>query len=155
LIGLLTRSIEGSVDPREAAATLASGSRTVAAAMVQDARAGPGYQGQRNWWSIIDWDGVPSGLVLPVIFTGCARHGLDEGTIYHIGVVPERRGRGLGRLLLGRGTDVLLHHGVWRIMADTAAENAPMIHLFERQGWTRLPPVEVGSRPLPGIPTVR
>jgi hypothetical protein len=27
-------------------------------------------------------------LVLPVIFDGCTRDGLDEATIYHMGVAP-------------------------------------------------------------------
>ena len=65
--------------------------------------------------------------VLPVVFTGCARDGLDEGTITHIGVRPSARGRGYGRLLLRRATATLERHGVWRIYCDTAAGNAGMI----------------------------
>jgi ribosomal protein S18 acetylase RimI-like enzyme len=115
---------------------------------------GQRYECQPQWWSIIDVDATPAGFVLPVIFTGCQRDGLDEGTIYHIGVVPEQRGHGLGDLLLGRGTDALLHHGVWQVSADTAVENVPMIRLFERQGWTRRPATEVGDHPFPGLPSV-
>jgi ribosomal protein S18 acetylase RimI-like enzyme len=85
------------------------------------------------------------------VTTSRARDGLDEGTIYHIGVLPERRGCGLGRLLLARGTDALLDHGVWMISADTAAENAAMIRLFEAQGWTRRPVIRVPAHPLPGL----
>jgi ribosomal protein S18 acetylase RimI-like enzyme len=151
LARLLARTVAASDDPREIATVGVHGSRAVAAAMIEDVRRGNGYQCHPSWWSIVDLDGVPSGFVLPVVLTGCDREGLDEGTIYHIGVVPEQCGRDLGRLLLGRGTDALLHHGVWQISTDTAVENAPMIRLFEGQGWTRLPPVEMAGHPLPGL----
>jgi ribosomal protein S18 acetylase RimI-like enzyme len=52
----------------------------------------------------------------------------------------------VGRLLLRRATRLLVEHGVWRIFCDTAETNAPMIHLFEDEGWRRLPRHE---RPLP------
>ncbi len=111
--------------------------------MIEDALSGRVYQCEREWWSIVAVDDEVAGVVLPVVFTGCARDGLDEGTIYHIGVVAEQRGRGLGNLLLGRATDTLLAHGVWQISCDTAAENEVTIRLFERHGWTRRPEVEV------------
>lgn len=70
-------------------------------------------------------DGQPAGFVLPVTYDGCSRDGLDEATIYHMGVAPAHRGTGLGRLLLRRTTRVLVDHGVWRIFCDTPANNAP------------------------------
>jgi ribosomal protein S18 acetylase RimI-like enzyme len=88
---------------------------------------------------VITLDGIDAGFVLPVIYDDCARDGLDEATIYHLGVAPEQRGRGLGRMLLRRATQTLLAHGVWRIFCDTGINNAPMIHLFQREGWSRLP----------------
>jgi ribosomal protein S18 acetylase RimI-like enzyme len=75
--------------------------------------------------------------------TGCTRDGLDEGTIYHIGVAPDLRGIGLGHLLLARASKTLLDHGVWRIIADTAIENTPMIRVFKRHGWRKKPLIEV------------
>jgi GNAT superfamily N-acetyltransferase len=111
--------------------------------MIRDAQAGTAYEAERGWWSVIAADGVPVGFVLPVVFTGCARDGLDEGAIYHIGVVPEHRGRGLGRLLLGRATDTLLAHGVWQISTDTAAENNAMVRVFTAAGYIRREPVFV------------
>lgn len=99
----------------------------------------PGFAYRAGWWQVVTVDGVPAGFVLPVVYEGCARDGLDEATIYHIGVVPEHRGSGLGRLLLRRATRILVDHGVWRIYCDTPADNAPMIHLFENEGWHRLP----------------
>ena len=137
LIELFVRAFSASVDPREIASIRRKGARELAAWMVHDAQAGTGYEADRRWWSIIAVAGVPAGLVLPVVFTGCARGNLDEGTIYHIAVVPEHRGQGLGRLLLGRATDGLLAHGVWRITTDTAAENTAMIRVFAALGYTR------------------
>jgi ribosomal protein S18 acetylase RimI-like enzyme len=77
--------------------------------------------------------------VLPVIYDGSSRDGLDEATIYHMGVSPVQRGSGIGRLLLRHATRLLVSYRVWRIYCDTPLNNEPMIHLFESEGWTRLP----------------
>jgi GNAT superfamily N-acetyltransferase len=90
-------------------------------------------------WHVLEVDGRAAGFVLPVVYDGCARDGLDEATIYHMGAARSARGGGIGRLLLRRATRVLVTHGVWRIYCDTPADNAPMIHLFEHEGWLRLP----------------
>jgi GNAT superfamily N-acetyltransferase len=121
----------------------AAGATSVAMAMLEEAQEGKIYRCERTWWPVLVVDGASAGLVLPVVFTGCARGALDEGTIYHVAVVPEQRSRGFGRLLLGRAADTLLGHGVWRICCDTAGENTPMIRLFEELGWTRGVPIEV------------
>jgi GNAT superfamily N-acetyltransferase len=99
-----------------------------------------GYHHDPDWWQVLTVDDVPAGFVLPAVFEGCDRDGLDEATIVHIGVHPSRRGRGLARLLLRQATRALVGHGVWRIYCDTAAANRPMIHLFETEGWERQPP---------------
>lgn len=90
-------------------------------------------------WHVLTVDDEPAGFVLPVIYDGCAREGLDEATIYHIGVVPAHRGSGIGRLLLRHATRRLVVHGVWRIFCDTPESNGPMIRLFTQEGWSRLP----------------
>lgn len=59
----------------------------------------------------------------------------------------ERSGRGLARLLLRKATQILVDHGVLRIHCDTTAANAPMIHLFESEGWTHLPRREAADQP--------
>jgi ribosomal protein S18 acetylase RimI-like enzyme len=146
LVGLFARVLDDSIDPRDMDAVRRSGGRAVALRMIGDALSGGVYGCEREWWSIVAVDGEVAGVVLPVVFTGCARDGLDEATIYHLGVVAEQRRRGLGNLLLGRATDTLLAHGVWRISCDTAVENEVMIRLFERHGWTRGPETEVASR---------
>jgi ribosomal protein S18 acetylase RimI-like enzyme len=43
--------------------------------------------------------------------------GLDEATIYHLGVAPAHRGAGIGRLLLRRATRILVSHGIWQLCA--------------------------------------
>jgi GNAT superfamily N-acetyltransferase len=98
-----------------------------------------GYSYRAEWWQLLVHDGTAVGFVLPATFDGCERHGLDEATIYHMGVAPRYRGLGLARRLLLKATQTLVEHGIWRIHCDTAAANAPMIHLFESEGWTRLP----------------
>lgn len=101
-----------------------------------------GFSHRPAWWQVIRYDRTPAGFVLPVIFDDCARDGLDEATIYHMGVAPAHRGRKLARLLLRKATLTLLDHGVWRIYCDTAAANGAMIHVFESEGWRRLPATE-------------
>ena len=79
---------------------------------------------------------------MPVTFDGCEQDGLDEATIYHMGVTPSCRGRGFARLLVRKATEILVDHGVWRIYCDTAAANERMIRVFESEGWRRLPATE-------------
>jgi GNAT superfamily N-acetyltransferase len=146
LTSLLASNLELSIDPREKEWVRLWGSRVLAERMIEDAQAGKNYECERQWWSIVSWDGEAAGFAMPVVFTGCKRDGLDEGTIYHIGVVGEYRGRGLGHLLLARATKTLLDHGVWRIFADTAIENIPMIRVFERQNWIRRKPIAVSAQ---------
>jgi GNAT superfamily N-acetyltransferase len=99
----------------------------------------PGFNYLPDRWHVLIAGGQPAGFVLPVTYDGCSRDGLDEATIYHMGVAPAHRGTGFGRLLLRRATRVLVDHGVWRIFCDTPANNSPMIHLFEQEGWSRMP----------------
>jgi ribosomal protein S18 acetylase RimI-like enzyme len=101
-----------------------------------------GMSRQPGWWELLALGGEVVGFVMPVTYDGCGRDGLDEATIFHMGVRPAHRGAGLGRLLLRRATQTLVEHGVWRIYCDTAANNHSMIHLFEAEQWTRLPPQE-------------
>ena len=102
----------------------------------------PGFSYLPDRWHVLSVQEQTAGFVLPVTYDGCSRDGLDEATIYHMGVAPAYRGRGLARLLLRNATLTLVEHGVWRIYCDTAAANAPMIHVFESEGWQRLPAAE-------------
>jgi ribosomal protein S18 acetylase RimI-like enzyme len=88
----------------------------------------------------------PVGFVLPVRYDVTVRAVAPVGTIFHTGVIPDSRGRGFGRLLLREAVSIFMGSGVRRIFCDTDETNAPMIHLFESEGWGRLPIREV---PLP------
>jgi GNAT superfamily N-acetyltransferase len=99
----------------------------------------PGFSYLPDRWHVLSVQAQTTGFVLPVIYDGCSRDGLDEATIYHMGLAPAHRGTGIGRLLLRHATRLLVKHGIWRIDCDTPSNNGPMIHLFEREGWTRLP----------------
>ena len=136
LTQLVARVLSASVDAWDIAAVRALGAEGAAREVLREA---PGFSHAPAWWQVVTVEGAAAGFVLPVIYDGCARDGLDEATIYHVGVDLEQRGRGLGRLLLRRATQTLLTHGVWQISCDTAANNAAMIHLFEGEGWKRLP----------------
>jgi GNAT superfamily N-acetyltransferase len=106
-----------------------------------------GFSYLADRWHVLLAGSEAAGFVLPVTYDGCARGDLDEATIYHMGVAPPYRGQGFGRLLLRRATRVLVNHGVWRIFCDTPETNSPMIHLFEEEGWTRLPSHERALSP--------
>jgi ribosomal protein S18 acetylase RimI-like enzyme len=91
---------------------------------------------QDEWWQFgISENGDIVGLILPVTFNGCAKEGLEEGTIYYIGVLPEYRGHGFANDLLSKGTRTLQEIGVWRVFCDTAIVNVPMISAFKRVGY--------------------
>ncbi|GIP28672.1 hypothetical protein J23TS9_38020 [Paenibacillus sp. J23TS9] len=90
---------------------------------------------EKNWWELAYYNGKPVGLIQPVVFKGCEKNGLMEGTIHYIGVIPEFRGKGFINDLLLRATRVLQDIGVWRIYADTDVENFPMRHAFEKAGY--------------------
>lgn len=95
-----------------------------------------GFSYQDEWWQFgINEKGDIVGFVLPAIFTGCAKEGLEEGTIYKIGVVPEYRGLGFANDLLSKGTRTLQEVGVWRVFCDTAVNNVRMISAFKRVGY--------------------
>jgi ribosomal protein S18 acetylase RimI-like enzyme len=133
--------VASSPDASDVAAVAALGARD-AAHQLLEAPPAWGMSNRREWWSLLSVDGEPAGFVLPVTYDQSARDGLDEGTIFHLGVAPDHRGRGLGRLLLRRATRTLKAHGVWRIYCDTAVDNAAMIRLFTSERWTPLAPHE-------------
>lgn len=139
LTDLVGAVLADSVDASDTAAVEALGPRRAAERILSPPE---GFSYRAEWWQVLRYGDAAAGFVLPVTFDGCARDGLDEATIYHMGVAPAYRGRGFARLLLRKATLTLVDHGVWRIYCDTAAANAPMIHVFESEGWQRLPAAE-------------
>jgi ribosomal protein S18 acetylase RimI-like enzyme len=138
---LVGACLAASVDGWDVSAVRQLGATATAALVLADS---PGYSSEPSWWEVLTVDGIAAGFVLPVRFDNAALDGLDEATIFHVGVLPEFRGRGLARHLLRRAMSTLLRQGVWRIYCDTAANNEPMLYLFESEGWTRL---EAHERP--------
>ncbi len=141
LLGVVAGVLAASPDASDVAAVAAVGAMDAARRLL-GAPPKWGLSRSLGWWTLLSLHGEAAGFVLPVTYDNCAREGLDEATIFHMGVLPDRRGQGLGRALLRQATKSLLAHGVWRIYCDTAANNAPMIHLFESEKWRRLPPHE-------------
>lgn len=78
------------------------------------------------WWRIAKVEGRTAGVVLPQRFPGPG----DEGTLFYMGIVPELRGRGLGRALHAAGLGFLARAGVTRYVGSTDARNAPMLRVF-------------------------
>lgn len=106
-----------------------------------------GFSYQDQWWQIgINSDGKIVGLVFPVIYQGSVKDGLEEATIYYIGVLPKYRGQGLAVDLLFKGTRILQEVGVWRVFCDTDVNNIPMISTFKRVGYRQYS--EPWERPL-------
>jgi len=139
LLLVIADVLAASVDPADIASVGALGPEAAARQLIDLAAEGAVHW-REGWWELLLEGEVVAGFVLPVVFDGCRRGDLDEGTIFYVGVSPALRGKGFGRTLLRRATQRLTDHGVWRIYCDTAENNAPMLHLFETEGWERLEP---------------
>lgn len=128
-------SLAGSLDRADQRAVAALGAEAVARRYLEPDGT---FAFERRWWHVaLAGDGAPVGFTQPVVFRGCARDGLEEGTLHFIGVVPAHRGKGYVDDLLRHATATLQAVGVWRICCDTDARNAPMIAAFERAGYRR------------------
>jgi ribosomal protein S18 acetylase RimI-like enzyme len=148
LLGIVAQVLAASPDASDVAAVADRGAADAARHLLE---APPiwGMSRRPGWWTLLSIAGEPVGFVLPVTYDNSRRNGRDEATIFHMGVLPPFRGRGIGRALLRRATGTLLDHGVWRIYCDTAADNGPMIELFESERWHRL---EAHQRPVSHLP---
>lgn len=94
---------------------------------------------QPKWWQLgFDSEGELIGFIQPVIYCGCSKNGLEEGTIYYIGVIPKYRGKHYIYDLLYQATRTLQEVGVWRIFCDTDIHNKPMINAFKEVGYRQL-----------------
>jgi ribosomal protein S18 acetylase RimI-like enzyme len=134
LISAVTRVMAESVDASDRQRASNPDPRKTTEIFLNSAREDFAYQD--DWWQFgINEKGKIVGFVLPVIFPGCAKEGLEEGTIYYMGVLPEYRGLGLANDLLSKGTQILQQIGVWRVFCDTAVDNVRMISAFKRVGY--------------------
>ncbi len=83
-------------------------------------------------WKLALLDGHVAGMVLPQLYFDAP----EQGSIFNIGLVPEYRGRGLGRLLHARGLHDLKHLGATRYVGSTDILNVPMRRIFAANGCT-------------------
>ncbi|MEO1148090.1 MAG: GNAT family N-acetyltransferase [Cyanobacteria bacterium J06638_22] len=134
LISTVARVMAESVDASDRRRTSERDPHKAAEMFLHAAREDFAYQD--DWWQFgINKKGEIVGFVLPVIFPECAKEGLEEGTIYYMGILPEYRGLGLANDLLFKGTQILQKTGVWRVFCDTAVDNVRMIAAFKRVGY--------------------
>jgi ribosomal protein S18 acetylase RimI-like enzyme len=61
----------------------------------------------------------------------------EAGAVHDIVVEPERRGRGVGRLLLAAALSSMKEKGAPRVVLSTAEKNEAAQRLFERAGFRR------------------
>nr|WP_279308285.1 GNAT family N-acetyltransferase [Nodosilinea sp. FACHB-131] len=134
LLSLVAQVMESSIDASDQKQVIEHGSRQAAEQFLTEST--DGFSHQDEWWQVgVSSDDRIIGFVFPVIYQGGARNGLEEATVYYIGVLPEHRGQGFATDLLLKGTRVLQDVGVWRVFCDTDVSNIPMISTFERAGY--------------------
>ena len=135
-ISLVAQVIEQSLDASDQKKVSEYGAAQAAAKFIAEAKDGFAYQD--DWWKVgINRVGAIVGFVLPVIYEGYSKDGLEEATIYYIGVLPQYRRQGLATDILLKGTKTLQAIGVWRVFCDTDVNNVPMISTFEKVGYRR------------------
>lgn len=134
LISIVARVMESSIDASDRKQVMEQGSRQAAKQFLSEAN--DGFSHQNEWWQIgVNSDDEIIGFVFPVIYPGYARDGLEEATIYYIGVLPKHRGHSFATDFLLKGTRTLQDVGVWRVFCDTDANNIPMISVFKKAGY--------------------
>ncbi len=126
--------LEGSLDGSDRAA-VQQGQEQLQAQRLS--RPDAGFVYRTDWWSLAFGTKQEDlvGVIQPVVFAGCDRDGLHEGTIHYIGVLPRHRGHGYVDDLLAEATNRLARLGVWRICTDTDVNNHPMRRAFLRLGY--------------------
>ena len=99
-------------------------------------QAGDYFHYELSWWQLAyNQQNELVGFVLPVTFPNCQKDGLEEATIYYVGVLPQHRGHGYAYDLLCQCTHIMQKVGIWRIYCDTDVHNTPMIETFKRAGY--------------------
>lgn len=83
-----------------------------------------------TWWRVAYLERDPIGVVLPQVYSDRT----NEGTLFYVGVLPEFRGRGFGRVLHASGLAFLAAKGIRRYVGSTDARNLPMIAVFRANG---------------------
>lgn len=142
---VVAQTLAHSLDRADQQRVAQHGAAQAAAVFIADAANDFDYQ--PAWWQLAyAHDGSPVGFIQPVIYRGCGKAGLEEATLYSIGVLPEQRGQRYSYDLLCQTTALLQDVGVWRIFCDTDVQNRPMISAFRAVGYVQHGPPR--QRPL-------
>jgi mycothiol synthase len=64
------------------------------------------------------------------------RHSATLGEVYVVAIDPAAQGRGVGATLVGVGLDHLGALGLQDVLLYVESDNAPAVHLYEKQGFT-------------------
>ena len=75
---------------------------------------------------------VTDGKVLGTVMVG---HDGHRGWVYYLAVEPDERGKGLGRDLMRAAEAWLDEHGIPKLQLMVRADNATVIHFYERLGY--------------------
>jgi ribosomal protein S18 acetylase RimI-like enzyme len=77
------------------------------------------------------------------------------GYLEWLGVDPSMKGKGIGKRLLSRLTDIFIEHGARMMLVDTEMENVDAIRFFKNQGFGHDVPHVYMSRNLTTHPDYR
>lgn len=82
---------------------------------------------------IAEWDNVPAGFALYFhnYSTWRGHHGIHVEDLF---VLPEHRGRGIGKALLTRVAAIAVEEGCHRLQWDVLEWNTPAIGFYEQMG---------------------
>jgi GNAT superfamily N-acetyltransferase len=87
---------------------------------------------------LLAYDPEPVGVAV-LAYTWTLEHGGIVGWLDELFVVPNRRGGGIGRALLGRALEVARETGCRAMELEVDSDHARAEHLYEREGFVALP----------------
>jgi ribosomal protein S18 acetylase RimI-like enzyme len=141
LKGAVAQTMASSMDESDTFAVSQGGPSKAATDLI--AIAPEYFDMQPGWWRMAkDTEENRVGFVLPVLFKGekTWKEGRPEATIFYMGVLPEYRGLGYSRELLGEAVRICRLANCWRLFCDTGTENHPMVNAFRLAGFKELNP---------------
>ncbi len=89
---------------------------------------GAGNKFKPELWKIAYLNNQPIGVFLPQEFADIAQ----AGTLFYIGVIPEFRGKGFGKILHAEGLSILANNNIHTYKGSTDIANKPMLKIFEQ-----------------------
>jgi RimJ/RimL family protein N-acetyltransferase len=99
-----------------------------------------------SWWQAAFLGGDPIGVVLPQAFADSD----DQGSLFYVGVRPEFRRRGYGKILHAAGLAFLSSKNIRNYMGSTDTRNEPMKAVFRANGCAQTGTQLFYKAPTPG-----